>query len=63
MTDAGLGEAIEGLYEVYGVPAPCPGCDERGEDIRQLPDGDLVCTRCDRVVSSVDTAGRDPVPE
>lgn len=30
----------------------CPGCDERGLDVRQEPTGDLVCHRCGRMVAA-----------
>lgn len=36
----------------------CPGCDERGEAIRQQPNGDLVCQLCGRLVSSEEPAAR-----
>lgn len=34
----------------------CGGCDSKGTDVRQKPDGSLVCSRCKRVVVSSDQA-------
>lgn len=48
VSDMRLRKIDAGLYVLE--PA-CRGCDQRGEEVRQQPNGDLVCTRCGRITS------------
>jgi len=46
--------ALEDARAIRDRSEPCPGCDEQGRQIRQQPNGDLVCLTCERIVSSAE---------
>lgn len=46
--------AAEALATAPAEEERCRGCDERGVDVRQQPNGDLVCGRCGRLISSAE---------
>ena len=47
-----LEQVLEAVREEH-----CPGCDRRGNGIRQQPDGALTCSVCGRTVVAADQVG------
>lgn len=39
------------LFRCHPECPPCPGCAGKMPDVHQQPIGDLVCTRCGRIVN------------
>lgn len=64
---ARAGEAVgyESSYRILRravaevLEEPCPGCDRRGQSIRQQADGALVCLLCGRTVVTAEQAAGD----